>query len=333
MPCFHLNMLYPTGDGRRTAKPPKDGDTKPLPTACGRCIGCRARLATDAGIRGAHELEFHDHARFLTITYENEALPAGRNLSKADIRAFWLKLRRATPDKLKILYCGEYGGQTGRPHYHAIVYGLRVEDEIPVTSNAHGHELCRSDTLEALWAKGAIWIGDVTADSCAYVGGYLLKDMGGDYDADKPYFAMTSIGEEFRDVRPYVSYPHGGLGRQWIEKYLDSVFPDGQVIRGKISSVKPVGMLPGGIPLITPRGGSRPLKKYPAPRYYEKVCEQIDPEKYELFRRKREEYAQSPAYQRELTKERLRVRKEVFKARAAQAARGTPKAHKEVVWL
>lgn len=93
------------------------------------------------------ELPYHENAWFLTLTYDNENIPyrmtwdegtgevlvENYSLNYEDMKAFWKRLRRYLEyhelDKGKLMYfqCGEYGGKTHRPHYHAIVYDLPIE--------------------------------------------------------------------------------------------------------------------------------------------------------------------------------------------------------------
>lgn len=65
-----------------------------------------------------------------------------------------------SPIKLKYFSCGEYGEKYGRPHYHAIVFGIDWNDE---------------DVINKCWNKGFIKIGGVTRKSCAYVTDYVMK--------------------------------------------------------------------------------------------------------------------------------------------------------------
>lgn len=331
MTCYHPVNLYPTESGKRSKKCPPGHDPKAyLPTPCGTCIGCRIRQASDAGIRGAHELRYHQHARFLTITYNPESLPEDGELCEKHMQKFIRDLRYASGERLRVFYCGEYGGKTGRAHYHAIVYGLKLEDEYPETKNQQGQVLYRSEEIERIWDKGTIYIGEVNETTCAYVGAYMLKDISGSYDKKEPYKLPLPHEEVIREVRPYVRYPGGknsggGLGRRWIEEYVEDVFPNGivHVQRGLQAAV--VNAMAGGIPKVVAANKSRRMVAIPAPRFYAKVCEQIAPDLYEEFVQKRLELATSEKYKAENTPERLAVRKEVFKARLKGKGRGTAK--------
>ena len=66
---------------------------------------------------------------FLTLTYNDDNLPSDVGLHKDDLQRFFKRLRKALDTK-KIRYfaCGEYGDTTSRPHYHAIVFGLGLNE-------------------------------------------------------------------------------------------------------------------------------------------------------------------------------------------------------------
>lgn len=92
-----------------------------------------------------------------------------------------------------------------------------------------GIRLYRSKTLENLWPHGNSTIGDVTFESAAYVARYVVKKITGSlapnhYNGKTPEFCTQSR-------RP-------GIGKNWLDKYQDDIFPkDFVVIRGKKSKV------------------------------------------------------------------------------------------------
>lgn len=100
---------------------------------------------------------------FITLTYDDEHIPPGGVLVKQDVQK-WLKVLRANlhPRKIRYFLVGEYGEQTQRPHYHAIIYGVS-----PVESGR----------IENTWRKGLVHVGTVEQASLSYVCGYVLKKM------------------------------------------------------------------------------------------------------------------------------------------------------------
>lgn len=106
---------------------------------------------------------YHSNA-FVTLTYANEYLPPGGALDKSHLRDFFKRLRSRMGDK-KIRYfaVGEYGDESSRPHYHAIIFNC---DHI----HDHLH-------IERSWPFGHVDVGDVNKDSIQYVCGYTIKKM------------------------------------------------------------------------------------------------------------------------------------------------------------
>ena len=129
---------------------------------CGRCLGCRISHSREWTLRLLHEMSYWDACCFLTLTYDEEHCPI--SLKKADIQKFWKRLRKAIyPRKIKYFCCGEYGDTYGRPHYHAIVFGIDWNDD---------------DIITECWPYGFHKIGGVSRKSCGYVTDYCLKKFG-----------------------------------------------------------------------------------------------------------------------------------------------------------
>ena len=97
---------------------------------CGKCIACRKAKAREWTLRMLHELDTSRDATFLTLTYDDDSLHVSPNtgfasLCKRDLQLFFKRLRRALPGlPLRYFSVGEYGDNTLRPHYHAIMYNL-----------------------------------------------------------------------------------------------------------------------------------------------------------------------------------------------------------------
>ena len=78
--------------------------------------------------------------------------------------------------------CGEYGDKLGRPHYHAIIFGVTFVDK-KLWSIRRGNNLYRSATLEKLWPYGFSSIGTVNFETAAYVARYVTKKITGPFEA------------------------------------------------------------------------------------------------------------------------------------------------------
>ena len=84
------------------------GATLTLP--CGQCINCRLNRSQEWAIRCVHEASLHSQNSFITLTYNNDNLPANGSLYYRDVQLFLKRFRKRHP-KIKISYylAGEYG--------------------------------------------------------------------------------------------------------------------------------------------------------------------------------------------------------------------------------
>lgn len=176
-----------------------------LAVPCGKCHGCRADQSLMWAIRGYHEASLHQQNSFLTLTYNDENLPADGKIDKRHLQLFFKSLRR-DGTKIRYIACGEYGGQTRRPHYHAIIFGKDwLEGSLTVTESLYMHP-----AIDKAWGKGFVSLAPVTMASICYVCGYVNKKMD-----DKDTFNLMSR-------RP-------GIGHKWLEKYGDDIVRTGVV--------------------------------------------------------------------------------------------------------
>lgn len=161
MPCLTpitLKRSYMTMNG---------GFTDIFP--CGKCPECLRKRQNDWVFRLSQEKKHATSAVFLTLTYSEENLIFGEihpTLHKRDYQNFMKRLRKHVNDKnIKIKYyaCGEYGGITKRPHYHAIMYNLPP-----------GY-ISNSNFLTNIWQNGHVDIGTCTGASIRYVAKYIMK--------------------------------------------------------------------------------------------------------------------------------------------------------------
>lgn len=131
---------------------------------CGKCIACRIARAREWSVRLLHEMDYHEKAAFVTLTYNEENLPKDNSLSIRELQLFWKRLRKDSGRKLKYYASGEYGDRNNRPHYHAIIFGVSPNEKALV---------------EGAWCKGFVYMGTVTYDSCRYVADYIMKKYDG----------------------------------------------------------------------------------------------------------------------------------------------------------
>lgn len=150
---------------------------------CGKCPGCRMDYSKGWAERMILELKDNPKAMFVTLTYRNADLPRGDcgipSLRMSDLQKFFKRLRKHFVGKRIRYYCvGEYGPRTKRPHYHAIIYGLSLDDFPDLTCfgvNELGQPYYTSPTFERIWSNGFVQQSEVTYHTCAYVSRYCLK--------------------------------------------------------------------------------------------------------------------------------------------------------------
>lgn len=133
---------------------------------CGKCLACKKRRASHWSFRLNEEAKTSSSACFITLTYENAPVSENgfRTLDKRDFQLFLKRLRKTCPtNKLKYYACGEYGTQTHRPHYHAIIFNL------PKSLIQSPQKI--ADT----WQNGHIHLANNNQLTINYVVGYMTK--------------------------------------------------------------------------------------------------------------------------------------------------------------
>lgn len=184
---------------------------------CGHCISCRIAKAREWSARLIHELTYWDKAVFVTLTYDDEHLPPNNSLRKRDLQLFFKRLRKCCSTKIKYYACGEYGDNKagkdyghgfGRPHYHAIIFGL-------------GQSNIDKEFIKDCW-RCCVWsnfsskkaFGTVTYDSCRYVSDYIFKK----YNGEKAKELYLSKGIEI----PF-KISSQGLGLRYCEQERENL--------------------------------------------------------------------------------------------------------------
>lgn len=238
MPCYgpltgyYSAVVSDTGKRRIVFDKRRSLTGIPMSVPCGQCVGCRLERSRVWAVRLMHEKRSHNRACFVTLTYDDDHLPLlqgpgiyrRETLVMRDAQLFMKRLRKKFGEGIKFYMCGEYGDETFRPHYHAILYSVAFDDMRRVGENKRGEGLFTSDQLSDLWPAGIHRVGEVTFDSCAYVARYVVKKITGDR-ADSHYAGRLP---EFTNMsrRP-------GIGKSYFEKYRSEILThDSVVING-----------------------------------------------------------------------------------------------------
>lgn len=166
------------------------------------------------------EASLHQFNWFATLTYSPEHLPEHGSLCHRDWQLFAKRVRKRL-GPFRYLMAGEYGEQTLRPHYHALLFGLDIPD-VDRFGVRRGYPVFRSRLLSDLWRKGHVELGTVTASSARYCAGYVLKQCG------MPQPVDPETGELMPVAKPYGRMSlRPGLGDGWIRRYFPEVFAHG----------------------------------------------------------------------------------------------------------
>lgn len=234
---------------------------------CGQCLSCRIQKSREWANRLMLELQYHESAYFLTLTYNNEhGRPATDaygevqdwlTLKKKDYQDFMKRLRKATGQKLRFYACGEYGTETFRPHYHAIIFGLTLDDLVFYKKSELGFSYYTSEFLNRVWSEkvayfengekkyryenlGYVIVGEVNWETCAYTARYVSKKITGE---------KSKFYEEFGLEAPFsLMSRKPGIAAQYFEEHKEEIYEKEY------------------INISTPKGG----RKFRPPRYYDK---------------------------------------------------------------
>lgn len=231
---------------------------------CGQCIGCRIDRSREWANRCMLELQSHDSAFFVTLTYDDFHVPksyypdpetgeahTSYTLVKRDFQLWMKRLRKKfSDDKIRFFACGEYGGQTQRPHYHAIIFGLHLDDLVKYKTVREGeayYTYYNSASIQETWPNGFVVVGAVTWESCAYVARYVTKKLTGE---SASFYETFNLAPEFSLMsrRP-------GIAGAYYEEHKDAIFEN------------------AFINVSTEKGG----KKFRPPRYFEKLFDEEFP--------------------------------------------------------
>lgn len=215
---------------------------------CGKCLHCRLEYARQWAIRCMHEARVHPENSFVTLTYNDENLPKGPDgrprLHYQDFQLFMKRLRQKRykdfvktygpenwkllskqerrqiygPQEIGFFVTGEYGDQTKRPHWHAIIFNYRPHDAKPKYRNKRGDQVFSSESLDGLWGKGNTDFGSVTFDSAGYCARYATKKLNHGKDGDHDYHPISKKSSR------------QAIGKKFLQKYWRDIFTYGHII-------------------------------------------------------------------------------------------------------
>lgn len=191
----------------------KDGLRKEV--ACGSCVSCKIQKAREWATRCLHEATSHQYSCFLTLTYDDHCLPKNGSLDLIQLQKFWKRLRKETGErKIRYYACGEYGEKKGRPHYHAMLFGMepcscpKFDPKNPKYQDlVEAYCRCKDrQIIKKVWPYGFVErLGTVTYDSARYCADYIGKVTPAD-DAiayglrERPFHVISQgLGRNYAD--------------------------------------------------------------------------------------------------------------------------------------
>jgi len=281
MPCYHPTEVPIRRKSLYTDRRIIDKQIVP----CGRCVGCRAEQGRQWAVRMMHESRMHQSSVFVTLTYSDRKLPRGGGLYAKHFSRFVKDLRATQEGRISFFGCGEYGERTGRPHYHALLFGVEFLDRYSGFDSTRP-DVWRSETLGDTWGRGLVEGGTVTMASASYVAGYIRKKVRAqDCQRCNPVTGEILTSEFARmSLRP-------AIGRRWIEEHWRDVYPRDFVVMDGYEA-KP-------------------------PRYYDKWMDQHHPLVMEDVRQaRRDEVLELTTYQLNAGEKKAESRINLFSGRA-----------------
>lgn len=178
----------------------------------------------------------HDQNCFITLTYDEDHVPlrsdpentdyAKGTLQMKDLQNFLKGLRRKLNEipkekrtgrkryyskedpefrNFRYFACGEYGDNSGRPHYHICLFGYMPADIERYASSELGFDYFTSKELNDIWKKGFVVVADATWETAAYTARYVLKKV---TNKEMDFYLENNVDPPFLNMsrRPGIGY-------------------------------------------------------------------------------------------------------------------------------
>lgn len=234
MNCLHPLVAYKSYDIDGTCKfqfikgdvPRSEFERNPnlVMLPCGQCLACRKQKAREWANRCLMESLYHYENYFITLTYDDPHMfeccmnseTGNASLVPVHLTKFWKRLRKAIqPSKVRYFACGEYGDTTFRPHYHALIFGLHLDDLVFYKRSPNGDVYYNSEFLSKLWPFGYVVVAKFDWATAAYVAGYAQKKLTG---------KLASMYDELGIVPPYIVMSRRpGIGYQFYQDHSEAI--------------------------------------------------------------------------------------------------------------
>ncbi|AXL15530.1 replication initiator protein [Microviridae sp.] len=229
MPCYfpvtayRTNYVNPITEKRQITFNRKNGfEDMELALPCGKCEACLKKRVDMWALRCMHEANQHINNCFITLTYDDDHLPSDNSLCHRDFQLFMKRLRKHFKGvSIRYFMCGEYGGLTFRPHYHALLFGVDFNDKKQVTQSGTVISF-NSSTLTNLWGLGLTDLGNVHYGTAKYCAKYSLKAL-----------QDESINYDLLGIVPEYQRMSNGIGSVHANRYSSEIgLHDNLIVNG-----------------------------------------------------------------------------------------------------
>lgn len=298
MSCYHPIKAFSTPSGVVFSELRRHDITGRIDIACGQCIGCRMRRASDWALRVMHEAACYDENCFITLTYGNGNLPENSSLEHRDFQLFLKRVRKLyAPREVRFFMCGEYGPLKARPHYHACLFNVDFQsDRVLHCKSSSGYDVFTSATLSKLWPLGIATVQDLCRETASYCARYIMDKALGDA-AQIKYTNITEDGEIIQRKPEYCAMSlKPGVGARWFKKFHGDVYNGDYVIHDG--------------------------KKQTVPRFYDKLLKRNFEGVYDVDELMYNREMRARAVADDNTDERLATKERVHLARVSTLVRG-----------
>lgn len=222
MICTNPTVIYqpdPNWDGN-----PLHGPNVPVLVPCGKCLACRINRRREWTARLLNEEVYSSSSNFITLTYDEAHLPFDENgnmcVDKRDCQLFLKRLRKKYGKGIRYFLNSEYGPESGRPHYHAIIFNL------PDDIYNEAHRIVRyengrktvsywSEVFTEVWGNGSAEFAPANKERCGYCAKYFVDRKQVD-EILVPNFSLMSRGGRG-------SNNLGGIGSRYAEDIKEKV--------------------------------------------------------------------------------------------------------------
>ncbi len=189
------------------------GETYPIfiQVPCDKCDVCQERKVNAFVQRMEMESQLYDVLPwFVTLTYDNKHLPDHGSLCKRDVQLFWKRFRinmerAGYKGHMRYVLCGQYGPETLRPHYHAVIYNIQ--------SKSYQQWLEVKAIMQRSWSNGEVrrprLVDCQDNKTFYYTARYMCHESPLPKGCESP-FILSSLG-------------HGGIGSKFIDNKAEEL--------------------------------------------------------------------------------------------------------------